>query len=53
MEGRFWKSISIDVVNKCLLENSHGLFNNNGDQLILGDELESAIEGRRDYTCCM
>ena len=46
MEGRFWKSISIGVWNKCPLENSHGLFNNNGDQLILGDELESLMKGR-------
>ena len=50
MERCYWKSISIDVGDKCLLEDSHGLFSHNGNQLILEDELESPIEGRRDYT---
>ena len=53
MERCFWKNISIDVGDRCLLEDSHGLFSHNGDQLILEDELESPIEGRHDCTYCM
>ena len=50
MEGRFWKSISINVGSRCLLEDSHGLFSHNGDQLILKDELESPTEVGRNCT---
>ena len=46
MERHFKKSITIDVRNRHLLEDSHRLFNQNGDQMILGDELESLMEGR-------
>jgi len=53
MERHFREGVSIDVGDRCLLEDSHGLFCHNGDQLILGDELESPIEGRRNCTCCM
>ena len=49
MEGCFWKNISVNVGDRCLLEDSHGLFSHNGDQLIFGDELESLMEGRRDH----
>ena len=53
MERWFWKSISIDVRDGCLLEDSHGHFSHNSDQLIFKDELESFMEGRRDCACCM
>ena len=53
MERCFWKSISINVSDGCLLEDSHGLFSHNSNQLIFEDELESPMEGRRNYTCCM
>ena len=53
MERCFKEGIGIDVGDRCLLEDSHGLFNNNGDQLILGDELVSLIKGRRAYTYYM
>ena len=53
MERRFREGVGIDVGDKCLLEDSYRLFSHNGDQLILGDELESPMEGRHDCTYCM
>jgi len=53
MERRFREGVGINVGDKCLLEDSYRLFSHNGDQLILGDELESPMEGRCDCTYCM
>jgi len=53
MERFFKEGVGINVGDRRLLEDSHGLFSHNGDQLILGDELESLIEGRCDCTYCM
>ena len=53
MEGHLQKSISIDVGDGCLLEDSHGIFSHNSDQLIFGNEFESPMKGKCDCTCCM
>ena len=53
MERHFREGISIDVGDRCLLEDSYGLFSHNSDQLILEDELKSPMKDRCNYTCCM
>ena len=53
MERQLREGVSIDVGDRCLLEDSHRLFSHNGDQLILKDELQSLMEGRHDYTYYM
>ena len=53
MERCFKESLGINVKDRCLLDDYHGFFSHNGDQLILGDELESLMKGRHDCTCYM
>ena len=43
MERCFKEGLGINVEDRCLLEDCHGFFSHNGDQLILGDDLESLI----------
>ena len=50
MERCFREGIGIDVGDRCLLEDRHGFFSHNDDQLILEDELESSMEGWHDCT---
>ena len=48
MERCFKGGIGIDVGDRCLMEDSHGISGHNSDQRILGDELE--LQWRVDAT---